>query len=254
MIATSAGDAFPGEWTTPPSKSEKPVHDVSIKQLLGEMYPDRAYLTTFHDELTHQDVEIGRLVDDAIQYLDVRALFWSQQRPLYSRKEGRGGKRSPTGKEKGVKVKPGREMFKKPAKPVSPYLSVPKEVKRIAIAVPKNTAIAVPKHIAVVVPKHIAVAVPKHKSLAVSAGSKPRLPSKKMIDDCLGFINSSLQRNDYSTGLRKTKALMEKLDGFDMDDGGILKCEIFNILSGIHCKMQNIAEAIVTCHQGTQTY
>ncbi|XP_015741128.1 tetratricopeptide repeat protein 25 [Coturnix japonica] len=69
-----------------PARSQK-----TERQLLGELYPDKAYLEKLlkDEELmksfTKQGIKVEDVVQGGIAYLDRRAEFWQQQKPIYAR-------------------------------------------------------------------------------------------------------------------------------------------------------------------------
>lgn len=66
---------------------EQPASDKTIKQLLGELYADKEYLEklTNDADFISANGEIGSLVSSGLNYLESRAEFWRQQKPLYAR-------------------------------------------------------------------------------------------------------------------------------------------------------------------------
>ncbi|XP_068023127.1 outer dynein arm-docking complex subunit 4 [Melanerpes formicivorus] len=74
------------------AKKEKPVRSPRAeRQLLGELYADKAYLEELlkdkdlMESSTRQGVKVAELVQGGIAYLDARSEFWRQQKPLYAR-------------------------------------------------------------------------------------------------------------------------------------------------------------------------
>ncbi|POI34065.1 hypothetical protein CIB84_002182 [Bambusicola thoracicus] len=69
-----------------PARSQK-----TERQLLGELYADKAYLEKLlKDEdlmksITKQGIKVEDVVLGGIAYLDTRAEFWQQQKPIYAR-------------------------------------------------------------------------------------------------------------------------------------------------------------------------
>ncbi|XP_021233490.1 tetratricopeptide repeat protein 25 isoform X2 [Numida meleagris] len=69
-----------------PTRSQK-----TERQLLGELYADKAYLEKLlKDEdlmksITRQGIKVEDMVLGGIAYLDTRAEFWRQQKPIYAR-------------------------------------------------------------------------------------------------------------------------------------------------------------------------
>jgi len=67
----------------------------TAKQVLGEMYPDKAFLMKLleDDELTKGTVangmSINELILSGLNYLDTRTDFWQQHKPIYARKRDR---------------------------------------------------------------------------------------------------------------------------------------------------------------------
>eukprot|EP00055_Hartaetosiga_balthica_P013671 m.71095 g.71095 ORF g.71095 m.71095 type:complete len:554 (+) comp8337_c1_seq1:58-1719(+) len=61
----------------------------SMKQLLGELYTDRAYLEELMNDkslnLGEAGQDIKSLAHEGLQYLDKRTEFWRQQKPIYAR-------------------------------------------------------------------------------------------------------------------------------------------------------------------------
>jgi len=63
--------------------------DRTIRQMLGELYGDKAYLERLlksADEHTDTGREINKLAEESLQYLDTRTEFWQQVKPMYARK------------------------------------------------------------------------------------------------------------------------------------------------------------------------
>ncbi|XP_067168320.1 outer dynein arm-docking complex subunit 4 isoform X3 [Apteryx mantelli] len=73
------------------SKQERVRNPQTERQLLGELYADKAYLEKLlKDEdlmksSTKQGIKVKDLVLGGIAYLDTRAEFWQQQKPIYAR-------------------------------------------------------------------------------------------------------------------------------------------------------------------------
>ncbi|XP_076458744.1 outer dynein arm-docking complex subunit 4-like isoform X2 [Babylonia areolata] len=67
----------------------------TTKQLLGELYNDRAFLEKLYDSLTASeqgegtDRYIKNRAIDGLEYLNLRADFWRQQKPMYARERDR---------------------------------------------------------------------------------------------------------------------------------------------------------------------
>eukprot|EP00047_Mylnosiga_fluctuans_P004257 m.233489 g.233489 ORF g.233489 m.233489 type:complete len:495 (+) comp12523_c0_seq1:145-1629(+) len=61
--------------------------DKTVKQLLGDLYSDRQYLEDLLSEpwAGESNPDMAQLVSDGISYLDTRADFWRQQKPIYAR-------------------------------------------------------------------------------------------------------------------------------------------------------------------------
>ncbi|NXY78237.1 TTC25 protein, partial [Glareola pratincola] len=61
------------------------------RQLLGELYADKAYLEKLLEDedlmeiSTKQGIKVADLVLSGISYLDARSEFWQQQKPIYAR-------------------------------------------------------------------------------------------------------------------------------------------------------------------------
>ncbi|KAM9255162.1 outer dynein arm-docking complex subunit 4 [Cariama cristata] len=74
------------------AKKREPVRNPKTeRQLLGELYADKAYLEKLlKDEdlmasSTKQGIKVADLVLSGISYLDTRSEFWQQQKPIYAR-------------------------------------------------------------------------------------------------------------------------------------------------------------------------
>ncbi|KFP30802.1 Tetratricopeptide repeat protein 25, partial [Colius striatus] len=74
------------------TKKQKPVRNPKMeRQLLGELYADKAYLEKLlkdkdlMESSTKQGIKVGDLVLGGISYLDKRSEFWQQQMPIYAR-------------------------------------------------------------------------------------------------------------------------------------------------------------------------
>ncbi|XP_055881298.1 outer dynein arm-docking complex subunit 4-like isoform X2 [Biomphalaria glabrata] len=70
-------------------KKEKPNNEMTIKQMLGDLYGDRQYLEKLLKETDNTSLtgkHINRLVQDGLHYLDTRTEFWQQVKPMYARK------------------------------------------------------------------------------------------------------------------------------------------------------------------------
>ncbi|XP_048782754.1 outer dynein arm-docking complex subunit 4 [Lagopus muta] len=74
------------------TKKQEPARNQKTeRQLLGELYADKAYLEKLlKDEdlmrsVTKQGVKVEDVVLGGIAYLDARAEFWQQQKPIYAR-------------------------------------------------------------------------------------------------------------------------------------------------------------------------
>ncbi|CAH1774091.1 unnamed protein product [Owenia fusiformis] len=71
----------------PPPKTSG--DEKTVKQLLGELYGDKAYLEKLlkeTDPSTTSGNTIYDLVCEGLKYLDTRTEFWRQQKPMYARK------------------------------------------------------------------------------------------------------------------------------------------------------------------------
>uniref|UniRef100_A0A8C3BV68 Outer dynein arm-docking complex subunit 4 n=1 Tax=Cairina moschata TaxID=8855 RepID=A0A8C3BV68_CAIMO len=76
------------QWT----KKQEPQRNPKVeRQLLGELYADKAYLEKLlKDEdlmksSTKQGIKVADMVLSGIAYLDTRTEFWQQQKPIYAR-------------------------------------------------------------------------------------------------------------------------------------------------------------------------
>ncbi|KAK1214599.1 TTC25 protein, partial [Pygoscelis papua] len=76
------------KWT----RKQQPVRNPKIeRQLLGELYADKAYLEKLlkdedlMESSTKQGIKVADLVLSGISYLDTRSEFWQQQKPIYAR-------------------------------------------------------------------------------------------------------------------------------------------------------------------------
>ncbi|KAM6368660.1 outer dynein arm-docking complex subunit 4 [Pluvialis apricaria] len=76
------------KWT----RKQEPVRNPKTeRQLLGELYDDKAYLETLlkdedlMESSTKQGIKVADLVLSGISYLDKRSEFWQQQKPIYAR-------------------------------------------------------------------------------------------------------------------------------------------------------------------------
>ncbi|XP_054657376.1 outer dynein arm-docking complex subunit 4 [Grus americana] len=76
------------KWT----RKQEPVRNPKTeRQLLGELYADKAYLEKLlkdkdlMESSTKQGIKIADLVLSGIAYLDTRSEFWQQQKPIYAR-------------------------------------------------------------------------------------------------------------------------------------------------------------------------
>uniref|UniRef100_A0A8D2LPD2 Outer dynein arm-docking complex subunit 4 n=1 Tax=Varanus komodoensis TaxID=61221 RepID=A0A8D2LPD2_VARKO len=74
------------------SKQQEPMrNEKTERQLLGELYVDKAFLEKLlKDEdltksTTKQGVTVGDLIQEGLSYLDTRTDFWQQQKPIYAR-------------------------------------------------------------------------------------------------------------------------------------------------------------------------
>ncbi|XP_010175465.1 tetratricopeptide repeat protein 25, partial [Antrostomus carolinensis] len=74
------------------ARKEKPVRNPKTeRQLLGELYADKAYLKKLlkdkdlMESSTKQGIKVADLVLGGISYLDRRSEFWQQQKPIYAR-------------------------------------------------------------------------------------------------------------------------------------------------------------------------
>ncbi|XP_041374059.1 outer dynein arm-docking complex subunit 4-like [Gigantopelta aegis] len=65
----------------------------TTKELLGELFQDKAFLEKLFDEMTTPNNDTGEYVKDracdGLEYLNKRADFWRQQKPMYARKRDR---------------------------------------------------------------------------------------------------------------------------------------------------------------------
>ncbi|XP_040473058.1 outer dynein arm-docking complex subunit 4 isoform X2 [Falco naumanni] len=76
------------KWT----RKQEPVRNPKTeRQLLGELYADKAYLEKLlkdedlMESSTKQGIKVADLVLSGISYLDTRSDFWQQQKPIYAR-------------------------------------------------------------------------------------------------------------------------------------------------------------------------
>ncbi|NXN43123.1 TTC25 protein, partial [Rhinoptilus africanus] len=74
------------------TRKRKTVRNPKIeRQLLGELYADKAYLEKLLEDedlmesSTKQGIKVADLVLSGISYLDTRSEFWQQQKPIYAR-------------------------------------------------------------------------------------------------------------------------------------------------------------------------
>ncbi|XP_066485346.1 outer dynein arm-docking complex subunit 4 [Tiliqua scincoides] len=73
------------------AKQEPVRNEKTERQLLGELYVDKAFLEKLlKDEAlikstTKQGVTVGDLIQEGLSYLDTRTDFWQQQKPIYAR-------------------------------------------------------------------------------------------------------------------------------------------------------------------------
>ncbi|KAM6114837.1 outer dynein arm-docking complex subunit 4 [Phoenicopterus ruber ruber] len=76
------------KWTR---KQERVRNPKTERQLLGELYADKAYLEKLlkdkdlMESSTKQGIKVADLVLSGISYLDTRSEFWQQQKPIYAR-------------------------------------------------------------------------------------------------------------------------------------------------------------------------
>ncbi|KFQ94550.1 Tetratricopeptide repeat protein 25, partial [Nipponia nippon] len=76
------------KWTR---KQEPARNPKTERQLLGELYADKAYLEKLlkdedlMESSTKQGIKVADLVLSGISYLDARSEFWQQQKPIYAR-------------------------------------------------------------------------------------------------------------------------------------------------------------------------
>ncbi|NXT47590.1 TTC25 protein, partial [Pluvianellus socialis] len=76
------------KWT----RKQQPVRNPKMeRQLLGELYADKAYLEKLlkdedlMESTMKQGIKVADLVLSGISYLDTRSKFWQQQKPIYAR-------------------------------------------------------------------------------------------------------------------------------------------------------------------------
>ncbi|KFP20720.1 Tetratricopeptide repeat protein 25, partial [Egretta garzetta] len=74
------------------TRKQEPVRNPKTeRQLLGELYADKAYLEKLlkdkdlMESSTKQGIKVADLVLSGISYLDTRSEFWQQQKPIYAR-------------------------------------------------------------------------------------------------------------------------------------------------------------------------
>ncbi|NXQ98072.1 TTC25 protein, partial [Sagittarius serpentarius] len=74
------------------ARKQEPVRNPKTeRQLLGELYADKAYLEKLlkdkdlMESSTKQGIKVADLVLSGISYLDTRSEFWQQQKPIYAR-------------------------------------------------------------------------------------------------------------------------------------------------------------------------
>ncbi|NWS78107.1 TTC25 protein, partial [Crotophaga sulcirostris] len=74
------------------TKNQEPARNPKIeRQLLGELYADKAYLEKLlkdkdlMESITKQGIKVADLVRSGISYLEKRSEFWRQQNPIYAR-------------------------------------------------------------------------------------------------------------------------------------------------------------------------
>ncbi|KAH9512469.1 Tetratricopeptide repeat protein 25, partial [Bulinus truncatus] len=68
---------------------EKSNNEMTIRQMLGELYGDRQYLEKLLKETDNTSLtgkRINRLVQEGLSYLDTMTEFWQQVKPMYARK------------------------------------------------------------------------------------------------------------------------------------------------------------------------
>ncbi|KAL8175956.1 UNVERIFIED_CONTAM: Tetratricopeptide repeat protein 25 [Gekko kuhli] len=83
---------FPQKGARYGSRQQEPVrNEKTERQLLGELYIDKAFLEKLlKDEdltksTTKQGVTVGDMIQEGLSYLDTRTDFWQQQKPIYAR-------------------------------------------------------------------------------------------------------------------------------------------------------------------------
>lgn len=99
--STSATKVGKRQANSSTANREQPANDKTVKQLLGELYADKEYLQklTNDSDFVLANGKIGTLVNSGLNYLESRAEFWRQQKPLYARTQDhmksrtRGGKK-----------------------------------------------------------------------------------------------------------------------------------------------------------------
>lgn len=65
----------------------------TTKQLLGELFNDKAFLDKLYDSMTASSTDTDKYIKDrtvdGLEYLNMRADFWRQQKPMYARERDR---------------------------------------------------------------------------------------------------------------------------------------------------------------------
>lgn len=86
-LANSKAKAATSSRTQGVAAAQRQGSDRSVKQLLGELYADRHFLEELLAEpwMAEAEEDMTLLAQQGVKYLDTRADFWRQQKPIYAR-------------------------------------------------------------------------------------------------------------------------------------------------------------------------
>ncbi|KAK7507840.1 hypothetical protein BaRGS_00000805 [Batillaria attramentaria] len=75
------------------TKPQESGSSKTTKQLLGELFNDKAFLEKLYDSMTTNSTDTDKYIKDrsvdGLEYLNMRADFWRQQKPMYARERDR---------------------------------------------------------------------------------------------------------------------------------------------------------------------
>lgn len=204
-----------------------------VKQLLGELYEDKEYLSklTKDKDFSHNpNVKVTRLVGEALSYLDNRAEFWRQQKPVKVKKRDQAQL---------------AHMIE--ARNLTAIFDKGKEAKLRIEAKEKASA-----------PRKVPVSirpVTSPRKASVTNALPPPTPSQKVqeseqqqkiVQSTFELIHHAMQRKDYEVALRSARSLLARLTELrGLQNRDKTTADLFHLMGAIYQHLCNPTEALM---------